>query len=128
MKLLLDTCTFLWAISDNTKLSESALEALESTENELYLSSVSSWEIALKYRIGKLELKEAPGTLVPRTRRDLGAEPLVLSEEAALHTARIQGIHSDPFDRLLVSQALVDGLVIVTPDEQIQQYPVRYLW
>ena len=92
------------------------------------LSAVSCWEMAVKYALGRLPLPEPPGQFVPVRRQKLGILPLPLDEEAALHSARLPKLHSDPFDRMLVCQAIVHGLAVLSPDELIAQYSVRMVW
>ena len=128
MKLLLDTSTFLWVITDAPDLSARARELFADPENEAYLSSVSAWEIVVKYALGRLPLPEPPERFVPSQRKQHGIDPLSLDEEAALHLARLPLLHKDPFDRMLVCQGIVHGLVILTPDDLVSQYPVRTMW
>ena len=128
MRVLLDTATFLWAVSDAPEFSEDAREIFADPGNEIYLSSVSACEIAVKYALGKLPLPEPPRRFVPLQRKQHGIDPLPLDEEAALYLSRLPLLHKDPFDRMLVCQAVVQHLVILTPDELIQQYPVRTMW
>lgn len=128
MRLLLDTCTFLWVALDSDELSSSAREAFADPDNEVFLSAVSGWEISLKNRLGRLPLPERPGLLVPRIRRDHAISPLPVDEEAALHEVLLPPHHSDPFDRMLVCLAIVHGLTILTPDPLVQQYPAPVLW
>jgi PIN domain nuclease of toxin-antitoxin system len=94
----------------------------------VFLSAVSAWEITVKHALGKLPLPEAPERFVPRQRASRGIAPLPLDEEAALELGRLPLLHRDPFDRMLVCQALVSGMRLVTPDPQIARYPVRTLW
>ena len=128
MKILLDTCTFLWIVTGGPELSDRAREAFEGPDNEVYLSVVSAWEIAVKHALGRLPLPEPPDTYVPRVRRDHGVDRLPLDEEAALHLARLPALHRDPFDRMLVCQAIIGGMVLLTSDPSVTQYPVRSLW
>jgi PIN domain nuclease of toxin-antitoxin system len=128
MKILLDTCAFLWIASDSPRLSKAAAAALLDRNNERYLSSASAWEIGIKYAAGRLPLPERPDIFVPRVRDASGIEPLGIDEESALHAGRLPGLHSDPFDRMLVAQAIVHGMTILTPDAEIEQYAVRVLW
>jgi PIN domain nuclease of toxin-antitoxin system len=128
MKILLDTCAFLWIASDSPRLSKAAAAAFLDRDNERYLSSASAWEIAIKYVSGKLPLPERPDVFVPRVRQASGIEPLDMDEESALHAGRLPGLHSDPFDRMLVAQAIVHGMTILTPDAEIERYAVRVLW
>ena len=128
MRILLDTCAFVWLITDAPELSVTARSVFSTAENEVYLSAVSGWEIALKYSLGRLELQDAPDVYVPRERQRHGIEPLPLDETAALHLPKLPLLHKDPFDRMLVCQALAHGLVILTPDDLVRRYPIRTVW
>ena len=128
MRLLLDTVTFLNAVLDPAALSERARELLLDPANERHLSTVSAWEIAIKYSLGKLELDTSPDRFVPEHRDHLAAEVLALDEESALHLIRLPELHRDPFDRMLICQAIVHGMVLLTPDDLITRYPVRSAW
>ena len=128
MRLLLDTATFLWIINDAPELSAYARESFVDPGNEVYLSSVSAWEMAIKYALGRLPLPEPPARFVPIQRKQHGIDSLQLDEEAALHLTRLPLLHKDPFDRMLICQAMVHDLVILTPDELVNQYPVRTMW
>jgi PIN domain nuclease of toxin-antitoxin system len=128
MKVLLDTCTFLWIVGGGRALPARAAAAYRAAENEVYLSAVSAWEIAVKHAMGRLPLPQPPAQLVPAERDARGIATLEFDEESALHVARLPELHRDPFDRMLVSQALVHGLVILTPDPIVGQYPARTMW
>lgn len=128
MRILLDTCSFLWLIGGSAELSRRAREAFAEPANEVFLSAVSAWEIALKHRLGRLPLPLPPDELVPAQRAAHGIDRLDLDETAALHVAKLPDLHRDPFDRMLVAQALAGGLVLLTPDAAIRQYPVRTVW
>ena len=128
MKLLLDTCTFLWIVAGAPELSDRARRAFTAPDNEVYLSAVSAWEIAVKHGLGRLPLPTPPSEFVPEMRQRHGIAPLALSEEATLLLGKLPSNHRDGFDRMLICQAAADGLVLLTPDEQIASYPVRTLW
>lgn len=128
MRLLLDTCTFLWIATDSPALSSRARDLFSDADNEVYLSAASAWEIALKHSLGRLPLPDLPERLVPDLRTRHGVETLPVDEESALHVGRLPPLHRDPFDRMLVSQAIVHGLSILGPDPLVTQYPVRALW
>ncbi|MGH9416827.1 MAG: type II toxin-antitoxin system VapC family toxin [Terriglobales bacterium] len=128
MRLLLDTCVFLWTASGDAKVSQAARQAIAARDNDVFLSAVSVAEIAVKYRRGQLPLPEPPDRLIPVVRRQHGIAGLALGEAAALALARLPDLHQDPFDRLLIAQAVAHGLVLVTPDEAIRRYPVPTLW
>jgi PIN domain nuclease of toxin-antitoxin system len=128
VKLLLDTCTFLWIIGDGGRLSSRAAELFRDPEHEVFLSSASAWEIAVKHGLGRLPLPQGPEQFVSRMREHHGIEPLPIDEESVLQTTRLQALHRDPFDRLLVCQAIVHGMTLLTPDPLISQYPARVIW
>ena len=128
VKLLLDTCTFLWIASSPAVVPPNVLQQFRNPENDVFLSAASSWEIAIKHGLGRLVLPEPPERFVPAEREAHGIAPLPIDEESTLHLSRLPALHRDPFDRLLVSQAIVHGLTIVTPDPLVTQYPARTLW
>ena len=127
MRLLLDTCTFLW-LAGGGSLSAAAAAAVRDPSNDVLLSAVSVWEIASKHRAGKLPLPESPDQLIPTERRLRGVAALAFDEESALQVLRLPRLHRDPFDRMLISQAIAHSLAIVTPDPLVTQYPVRVIW
>ena len=128
MRLLLDTCTFLWLNGDLDQLPPRVRQSLEVAENELYLSAVSAWEIAVKWAAGRLTLPEEPSVWIPSRREQNGVEALPVTEEATVQVTKLPALHKDPFDRMLVCQAIAEGMVVVTPDPLIRQYPVRVFW
>lgn len=128
MKLLVDTCTFLWIASASPRLSKTAAAVFLDRHNESYLSAASAWEIGIKHAAGRLPLPERPDIFVPAVRHASGIASLDMDEESALHAGRLPGLHSDPFDRMLIAQAIVHGMTILTPDPEIEQYAVRVLW
>jgi PIN domain nuclease of toxin-antitoxin system len=128
MTILLDTATFLWLSLGDRRLSASAVAAFRDPENKFVLSVVSAWEIGVKHARGRLPLPDIPERFVPETRALLGIDPLPLDEEAVLQLAKLPSLHKDPFDRILVCQAIALGLPILTPDRLIRQYPVRAIW
>ena len=100
----------------------------EDQGNEAFLSAVSAWEIAVKNLLGGLKLSEPPERFVPKYRSAHKIESLVLNEEMVLQVRRLPRLHRDPFDRMLVCQAIAEGMAILTPDELIRQYPVKTIW
>ena len=127
MKLLLDTCTFLW-LAGGSSLSPAAAAAVRDPSHDVYLSAASVWEIVTKYRAGRLPLPEPPDQLVAAERELRGIEALPFDDTAAFQGMRLPQLHRDPFDRMLIAQAIALGLAIVTPDPLITQYPVRVIW
>ena len=128
MKLLLDTVTFLDAAFSPKDISKHARDLLVNPDSEIYVSAASAWEIAIKYALGKLALPQRPDHFVPIHRAKLGAEMLPVDEESALQVTRLPDIHKDPFDRILICQAIIHGMILLTPDERISRYPVRAAW
>lgn len=128
MRILLDTCTFLWLITDDTALSASARNVFLDPGNDVYLSAVSVWEIAVKHSLGKLPLPTSPDRFIPTQRERHGITSLPLEELAVLYLSKLPLIHRDPFDRILVCQAIQHQLTLLTPDPLITQYAVRTAW
>lgn len=128
MKCLLDTCTFLWLVSDSPELSETVRSIFVDTDNDVYLSVISAWEIIVKNRLGKLPLPETPQNFIRNNRIRHRIETMPLDEMAALQLSRLPDYHKDPFDRMLVCQAIAGGMTILTPDSHITQYPVQTTW
>jgi len=127
MRLLLDTHIWLWTLTAPARIPEQVLAQLANTNNDLLFSAASSWEIAIKYRLGKLPLPETPAAFIPpRLVRD-GIEPLPIRHEHAHAVAELPQHHNDPFDRLLIAQANIEGLVLVTVDRAMQPYDVELL-
>lgn len=128
MKVLVDTCAFLWIVSESPRLSKTAAAVFLDRNNERYLSAASAWEIGIKHAAGRLPLPKRPHILVPMVREASGIESLAIDEESALRAGRLPALHADPFDRMLVAQAIVHGMTILTPDPEIEQYGVSVLW
>ncbi len=127
MRFLLDTHVWLWWITEPERLPDAMAEAIESPTGRPLFSVASSWEIAVKYAIGKLPLPESPETFVPaRLKRD-EIETLPIEHRHALHVAALPAHHGDPFDRLLIAQAMLENLPIATVDPRFRAYEVRLL-
>ncbi len=123
MKLLLDTSVLLWWLDDSPNLTAEAREAIATPRNVVYVSAVTAWEITIKRALGKLDIPENWSEVVR-------AEPfrrLAVTWEQALDVGSLPNVHRDPFDRLLVAQARVEGLVMVTSDELVTRYDVKTL-
>ena len=128
MNILLDTCAFLWIIAGSDELSATSREVFADPENEVFLSAASCWEISIKWSLGKLHLPEDPGRFLSKQRSQHFIEPLPISEQAIFHLSKLPQHHKDPFDRILICQAIDHSLVLLTPDPLITQYPVRTIW
>ena len=108
MRLLLDTSAFIW-LAEGEGLSDAARDLIGDPTNEVYLSAASAWEISIKHSLGHLTLQAPPDEYVPQQRRLHRVEPLPVTEAAALQVGKLPGLHRDPFDRLIVAQAIVEG-------------------
>jgi PIN domain nuclease of toxin-antitoxin system len=126
MRLLLDTHIFLWYITGDERLSDQFREAIEDAEAS-FLSVVSLWEATIKYQLGKLPLPEPPDPWLSVQREHHGIESLPLHEVSVARLAGLPLHHRDPFDRMLVCQALAHGLIIVTVDAVLSEYPAQLL-
>ncbi|MEK6608480.1 MAG: type II toxin-antitoxin system VapC family toxin [Myxococcota bacterium] len=127
-KLLLDTCTFLWMLGESERLGPRARDALLDSSRQVFLSAASSWEIAIKVRLGKLRLLGSPGALIPAQLDRNGITPLAVEHAHALATAELAAHHRDPFDRLLIAQARIERMTLVTPDAAFAPYGVETIW
>lgn len=128
MRLLLDTVAFIFLAENDAELSQSVRNLIHNPANDLYLSAVSAWEIAIKYSLGRLELKVPPEEYVPEQRRLHRIEPLPVSERDALQVGQLPNFHRDPFDRLILAQAIVHDMAVVTNDSLMQRYAVPVVW
>jgi PIN domain nuclease of toxin-antitoxin system len=128
MRILLDTCTFLWLAEGDPGLSTHAREAIVDPSNEVYLSPISVWEIVIKQALGRLVLKLSVDRYVPEQRQLHRVDTLPVTEYAALQLSRLPPHHRDPFDRLLMAQAVAEACTIATPDPLIRRYPVSTIW
>ena len=124
MRVLLDTHALLWSLSGDPQLSDVARSVIEDLENEVLVSSVSAWEINIKRALGKLEAPVELGAAVVAA----GLLPRLLRFEDCERLEQLPMLHRDPFDRMLVAQALVDGVPIVTRDPALARYPVQTIW
>lgn len=126
MKLLLDTHILLWVAEGSAQLSNTAKALIENPENQLYFSSASLWEIAIKNTLGRADFKVDPAVL-RRSLLDNGFEEIVINSTHAVSVQALPDIHKDPFDRMLLSQTLVEGVTLLTADSLVAQYPVAVM-
>lgn len=128
MRLLLDTHALLWFCEGNPALSAAARESMEDSANELYVSHATPWEVAIKVALGKLDLQAGYDTIFPGV---LNANGFKLLPTTVNHYRGVIGLprhHGDPFDRLIIVQAQVEGLTIITCDSEFSAYGVPLLW
>lgn len=126
-RLLLDTHVFLWYIAADPRLPAAFEAAIRNPLNEVYLSAASVWEAVIKHALGKLPLPAPPAAYMPHQRAAHGIAPLPIDEGAMPHLAGLPLAHHDPFDRVLIAQALQHGLTVVTVDANVSAYPVPLL-
>ncbi|MEI9968012.1 MAG: type II toxin-antitoxin system VapC family toxin [Terracidiphilus sp.] len=128
MRVLLDTHALLWASNRVDLLSNRARHLLHSQRNEIFVSAVSAWEIATKYRLGKLPKAQAlVDDFVPSI-QSAGYVPLPVSLEHAIRAGSLAADHKDPFDRMLAAQAIHEDLALISNDEQLDIFGVRREW
>ncbi|MCJ7630003.1 MAG: type II toxin-antitoxin system VapC family toxin [Longimicrobiales bacterium] len=127
MRVLLDTQAWLWMLMAPERFSRQSLRIVETTANELVLSAASAWEIGIKHELGRLELPGAPETVIPDLMLRSGVEALAISHAHALRAGTLPPHHRDPFDRLLIAQAQLESLPILTSDNQIALYEVEVI-
>jgi PIN domain nuclease of toxin-antitoxin system len=127
MKILLDTHIFLWFISGDSRLSTDVRDVIRDLDNEIYVSVVSVWESIVKYQLGKLPLPEPPETYLPKQRELHQIASLTLDESSIAQLAKLPPLHRDPFDRMLICQALQYGLTIATVDAAVRVYSVSFI-
>ena len=128
MKLLLDTHTFLWWITDDLQLSPKAHELISDSYNTMYWSAASSWEVSIKYALGRLPLPETPEQFLPVELGKNRIESLSVIDAHAFQAGCLPRHHRDPFDRMLVAQAQVESLVILSNDRKLVHYDVDINW
>jgi PIN domain nuclease of toxin-antitoxin system len=128
VNILLDTCTFLWMAGQTENLSEIARRLIADPANDVFLSAASAWEVSVKNSLGKLPLPDDPIRFVTFERERHRITGLPIDEAAVLNVGRLPALHRDPFDRILVSQAILGGFTILTPDRLITQYPAAAAW
>ena len=125
--LLLDTHVWLWWLEDNPRLGPQTRAAIGRDEATIWVSAASAWEIAIKVALGRLDLGEPSEVCLPRELKRSGFRPLAVTVDHAAAVGRLPAHHRDPFDRLLVVQAQMEGLTIVTTDPKIAKYDVPRL-
>ena len=127
MRYLLDTHAIIWYVEDSSELPKKIADIIDNPENEIYISLISLWEIALKASLGKLDLKLPIDEFLINIRsRDFIF--LQIKDEYLSRLLGLPFVHKDPFDRLIISSALAEDLTIITVDENIKKYDVSYIW
>ncbi len=128
MNLLLDSHVFIWSYDEQHKLSSTALQAMSNTTNTLFLSVASVWEIQIKIMLGKLNLQDSLADVIAEQQKINGLQILPIQLSHALYLENLPPHHKDPFDRLLISQAIVENVTLVSSDANFAKYQVNLLW
>lgn len=128
MRLLLDTHIFLWLLLGDKKLAVPMRDAVRNPQNEVFLSVVSLWEVIIKHQLGHLSLPQPPEIYIPAQRKIFRVASLSVNEAGVAQVANLPPLHRDPFDRLLIAQAIEQNLKIVTVDTAIRAYPMAPLF
>ncbi len=128
MKLLLDTHVFLWLRNDSQKISPHALAACQNRENTLYLSIASLWEMQIKHQLGKLQLSVSLEEMIEQQCRENGLQLLPVETKHILALYQLPLHHKDPFDRILMAQAILEEAYLVSADNWLKEYQVKLLW
>ena len=128
MRALLDTHVLLWWLVDDARISARARRILADAGSEIYFSAASSWELSIKVALGRLKLPAPPRTLIPKVLREQSIQSLDVTHAHALAVAELPSHHRDPFDRMLVAQARLEKLAIVSGDSMIARYGTKIVW
>lgn len=128
MKYLLDTVVWLWSVGPFEKIGQGGLDVIRNGGEELYLSAASVWEVSIKTRIGKFKLPQEPGRYVPQRLATQGIRSLSITQEHTLRVYDLHLHHNDPFDRLIIAQAIAEEMTVLTADRVFGKYPIDVLW
>ena len=128
MKYLLDTSVFLWGVAAEERLNAVAREVLTASSSELYLSVAGTWEIAIKFALGSLPLPNSPSEYIPYAQRLWSVQTLNITQEHALRAGELPAHHRDPFDRMIIAQALSERMTLLTADRVLQKYKVDLIF
>lgn len=128
MNLLLDTHTFLWWITDDSQLSKNARKLIGESSNNIYWSAASSWEVAIKYALGRLSLPDVPEKFLSDVLVENRIESLPIKDIHAFRAGHLPPYHRDPFDRMLIAQAQVESLALLSNDPQCNRYELTVIW
>jgi PIN domain nuclease of toxin-antitoxin system len=128
LRVLLDTHSWLWMVGESGRLADSSRGLLREPSNELFLSAASAWEMAIKYAAGKLRLPQPPAALITQWMAEVRMGALPILHAHALRAGELPLHHRDPFDRLLIAQAQIEGLIVLTADRVFAKYDVPVHW
>lgn len=128
MKYLLDTHAFLWFVTDDDKLSSNARSIIKNSNNEVYFSAASAWEMSIKVRLGRLTIEEDIEPFIIKQLAENNFSTLSITIFHSIYTSKLPEIHKDPFDRMIVAQSKVENLSLISKDNNIKKYKVPVVW
>jgi PIN domain nuclease of toxin-antitoxin system len=128
VKYLLDTHAFLWFVSEDNRLSSKAQSIIINSQNEVYFSAVSAWELSIKIRLDRLTIEEDLEPFIIKQLAENNFSTLSITIFHSIYTSKLPNIHKDPFDRMIVAQAQVEDLSLVSKDKNIKKYKVPVVW
>lgn len=128
MKYLLDTVAWLWSVHAEERLGGEVQAILENREEEIYLSAATSWELSIKMRLGKLNFPGPPAVVVPAFMAKQGLRSLAVTHLHAVKVYDLPSHHADPFDRMIIAQAMVEEMTVLTSDRAFEKYQIDVLW
>ena len=128
MKYLLDTGIWFWSIASEERINRVGREILRNSQVEIYLSAATSWELTIKARLGKLHLPSPPAQCIPTFMARQGLRSLPITHIHAVKVYDLPAHHRDPFDRLIIAQAMAEEMVVLTSDRVFKKYPVEIVW
>jgi PIN domain nuclease of toxin-antitoxin system len=128
MKYLLDTNIWLWSIDSVGRINQTGLDILSNSSEEIYFSAAAVWEVSIKAGLGRLHLPSPPAECVPTFTARQGLRPLPITQFHAVRVYDLPPHHRDPFDRLMIAQAIAEEMAILTSDRVFEKYPVDVLW
>ena len=128
MRYLLDTHAFLWFVLDDQRISTKAKSIIKDSKNEIYFSAASAWEMSIKIRLGRLTIEEDLEPFIIKQLAENNFSTLSITIFHSIYTSKLPNIHKDPFDRMIVAQAQVEDLSIISKDKNIKKYSVPVVW
>jgi PIN domain nuclease of toxin-antitoxin system len=128
VKYLLDTAVWLWSIDSVERINKIGREVLENRQEEIYFSAAVAWEISIKARLGKLNLRSPPAQCIPAFMEKQGLRALPVTQLHAIKVYDLPLHHQDPFDRIIIAQAIAEDMTILTADRIFEKYPAEFVW
>lgn len=128
MKVLLDTHAFLWWITDDPQLPAQVRGIIANSDNNLFFSAASCWEIVIKTQLGRIKLPDKPDIFIAEQMASNAIQSLPVQVSHALHVFNLPYLHNDPFDRIIIAQAQLEKLPVITSDSLISQYKIDIIW